>query len=194
MKKLAVLLTVLVATALVGVPLVGASDVCTGVLFGKVEGNLTVPSGETCSLQNVVLNGSIGVELNARFQSVGSLITGSVSSNGAAAILIADTYVGVGIGGRGDQLVSVIGSSTGYIGWTRDPGSVTITDTHVRGNLTIERSGAASARGNMIAGNLTIEGNGEANVFGNMIGGNADCRDNTALGSGNNIVGGMNQC
>jgi hypothetical protein len=73
-----------------------ATTTCNGTIsFTTITGSVTVPSGAFCTLDNVLVTGSVIVQPGAGdlVTEDGSTIDGYVTSNGAGAIQIMDTTV-----------------------------------------------------------------------------------------------------
>ncbi len=160
-----------VGTMLTGVALILGSGLvsagptqCTGAMSNTtVNGDLTVPSGATCSLDHVTVTGNVTVQANGSF----FITTGTGM----------DTVIGGNVSANGCNRFDI--ESTGGTGRIAIGGSLTIA------NCT--GSGFYGGRGNSIAmpmnvlvgGNVKCSNNNDNCVFDYVVfGGNVDCSAN----------------
>jgi hypothetical protein len=187
----------------------GASTICndTGspvATNSNVDDNILVPSGATCTLNNVTVTGNVTVEsggcLIAGESAGGAIIGGNVTATGAKCLAIGYT--------------SSIGGSVTALGTTSSPtgGQNYICATTIGGNVTIDSSGTGAswcigsksgfpcqcAKPNTIIGSLIFDNNKgttKSYIADNSIGSNLTCSGNANLsGSGNTATHKQGQC
>jgi hypothetical protein len=142
------------------------SDVnCSGVQSTNVSGNLTVPSGKTCTINHgVKIGGDVIVNSAATLIDKGAAVGGNVTGSSPK---------GIGIGGSGSiggdvALSGVSGTGPGTV----TAGSNYICATSIKGNLTVQTS--TSKAGPWIIGDLD-EG---CSSGGNQVGGDVYVANN----------------
>jgi hypothetical protein len=154
---------------------------CTGSLQGVINGNVVVPDGATCQLNNATVTGNVFVSTGA---SLAMGVLGSVMISGN---LQADHCASVGVISFTTSLLSIGGNvairscteMSGYDVSSGSSGSVTI-----GGNFLCQTNSAPCfAQRGSIGGNTIVSGNfgGTSIVAGNEIGGNLLCLRNTAV-------------
>jgi hypothetical protein len=138
----------------------------TTVAGGVVHGNLIVPTGATCTLNDVTVAGNVSVQSSATLTvGSGSKIGGNIEANGCKFVYL---YPGpISVGGNVD-INTCNGGQNGYqatpTGSPQPPGP-----------------GGGTPPGITIGGNFVCENNAQPCVIsGGMIRGNAQLDDNTA--------------
>jgi hypothetical protein len=166
---------------LAALPAARADTSCTGPLQGVISGNVFVPDGATCQLDNATVTGNVLVGAGATL-AVGVL--GSVTISGD---LQADHCASVGVISFTTSLLSIGGNvairscteMSGYDVSSGSSGSVTI-----GGNFLCRANSAPCfAQRGSIGGNTIVSDNsgGTSIVAGNEIDGNLLCFGNTAV-------------
>jgi hypothetical protein len=100
-RKLPLMLALAIVGAVVAPPVATAGDTrCTGVIGPvTVKGNVIVPSGSTCELQDTRVKGNVKVERNAELAADGADIRGNVDCFGAC-FLFEEEFDGSRVGGN----------------------------------------------------------------------------------------------
>ena len=144
---------------------------CTGSLQGVINGNVVVPDGATCQLNNATVNGNVFVSTGA------SLAMGVQADHCASVGVISFTTSLLSIGGS--VAIRSCTEMSGYDVSSGSSGSVTI-----GGNFLCQTNSAPCfAQRGSIGGNAIVSGNfgGTSIVAGNEVGGNLLCLRNTAV-------------
>src|SRR5215211_2355101 len=114
--------------------------VCTGVLTGVVAGDVVVPAGSSCTLEDAAISGSVTVESEAQLSGYAA-IGGSIELDTGALLYVSDSTIGHDVVCRGCRLlkmlfmygiggdISVTAMTNGYLNWDGVPvaGSVKVT-------------------------------------------------------------------
>ena len=164
-----------------GLPAAGADTSCTGALTGAISGNVVVPDGASCQLDNASVTGNVLVRTGA------SLAMGVIGSVTISGDLQADHCTSVGVISFTTSLLSIGGNvvirscteMSGYDVSIGSSGSVTI-----GGNFLCQANSAPCfAQRGSIGGNAIVSDNsgGTSIVAGNEIDGNLVCLHNTAV-------------
>jgi hypothetical protein len=185
-------LGVAAAAAATLVPGAGAADpveptFCEGTIANQViDGDVFVPYTTSCTLQNVIVRGSVIAEVDAEVVTLDrTAVTGDVVS-------------------QGHRLVLDRAAVNGAVSGTEARDGVSITRSVVRGNLRTNNVETAltigsptdATRGNVIGGMLTVSGTfGEGTVARNAVAGDLVVRDNFAqVAVRRNVVRGALGC
>jgi hypothetical protein len=153
---------------------------CTGSLQGVINGNVVVPDGATCQLNNATVTGNVFVSTGASlamgvFGSV--MISGNLQADHCASVGVISFTTSLSIGGN--VTIRSCTEMSGYDVSSGSSGSVTI-----GGNFLCQTNSAPCfAQRGSIGGNTIVSGNfgGTSIVAGNEIGGNLLCLRNTAV-------------
>jgi len=154
------------ASVLVWAPAAAAGDVrCTGAMTGPINGNVTVPSGESCRLTNAAVSGNVTVQIGANAVVTTSTVGGNYSCNNCT---YADLH---GSTVNGNYLIS--GEKEGSF----------IDGSTIKGDLQIKTSSAGPEEfaigSNVIGGNFSFNNNnGPSTFMDNAITGNLTCHNN----------------
>ena len=157
-----------------------------------IHGNVTVPSGDSCSLVGSTVTGNLQASQPGTLTVTGSTIDGNVQIWGAGDPP-ARTNVICATSVHGSVLI--LGSARGaswQIGGCPDGGNTIRGDFQFIGN-----AAPTTMSNNVVRGDFLLIGNPAANtVSGNGIGGNLQCQANGPLAGGNNWAGGnvQGQC
>lgn len=199
---LLVVLLVPLATLALPTPAVAATVFCENETFfnATIEGNLVVPDGARCDLDDTTVTGNVKVGEGAILDAFGGSINGNLLGDGFE-------FVGLGsdieIGGNivlteGTSFFSI---STGRVGGNiilveNDlDGPLVISNIEIGGNVTVEDNSVSNRffiRANTVGGNLRFDDNtGSSEISTNTIGGSLRCKGNTPppTGSGNTVSG-----
>jgi hypothetical protein len=166
----------------------------TGPFSGVINGNVVVPDGATCDLENATVTGNVLVQKGAiLFVGLGAPVTisGNLQADQCASVILSNGGAPVSVGGN-------VGfhscTGPGVIGFLT--GQVTI-----HGNFLCQSNSAPCvAENGSIDGNANVSNNsgGTSFVVGNQIGGNLLCFGNTDVSDGgvSNTVAGkkLGQC
>jgi hypothetical protein len=177
-------LALVAAPAMVGALLVAATApaaaadrTCEGDIGPEaVDGDVVVPDGATCGLDDVTVSGSIRVGDGATVVVRGGQVDLDVvtSASGAASV--------------STEGVTVVGDVVVTGG-----GSASITSTTIGGDLRFQSNdGPVTAEGNQVAGALVAEQNtGGVALVDNQVGGDLTCSANDPVptGGGNSVAG-----
>ncbi len=207
MQRLAI--TTLVALGiLVGtLPLARAADTsCISTIGGTINGNLVVPAGANCTLNNVTVTGNVEVGKGASLSVepvLGQMVTigGTVQAARCNAVILNSRGVisvggnvqienctgGIGIRGSGGGGSGGPVTISGNFQCTGNSGNCSAIGGSVRGNVLVDDNTSVGKQGavvafNDIGGNVRVDNNvGDLNtdVSGNTIGGNLACAGNT---------------
>lgn len=180
----------------------GGADVCVGSYFGASFGDLVVPAGQTCQLNQFnVVNGDVKVEKDANLiVCPDNQIQGSVKAHQPNSVYISDLTGGpcgpikaLGVTIGGDIKVEG-GSSVSFVG---NPfGGVAV----IQGNIKVENVSAVSIQSfnnlSSIHGDIKVEHSGDVTVTDNVIGGDLKIKGTTGLCSeqNNSISGKVDSC
>jgi subtilase family serine protease len=170
----------------------GGNTTCTGSMsFASIRGNLDVPKGSTCTLNDTVVSGNVSVE--GTFSGGGVTIGGNLQAqHGGPASLGPDSDGAPSIISGNVQIQNETGASN------------VICDSQISGNVQIQNDASQSvigtsatcATGNTIGGNLQVQNNTVAGapaavITGNTVQHDLQCQNNTQppTGSGNTVGG-----
>jgi hypothetical protein len=196
------------------VPAARASDItCPPTPTGTINGNLAVPAGASCTLQNVTVTGNVQVGKGAAltvFPGMIVTIGGNVQADKCNFVFLSSGGV-TSIGGN-VQIRNCMGGS-GYNGAVTIGGNFSCDNNSapctaiggsVRGNVQVNNNSGSIAgfgvtvTGNTVDGNVQVDHNSAGSGFnntvvgGNRIGGNLQCAGNTSVtdrGSPNTVTG-----
>ncbi|NJN45579.1 MAG: hypothetical protein HC808_02780 [Candidatus Competibacteraceae bacterium] len=169
--------------ALFAVAPVYADDIdCTGSIGATtVDGNVIVPSNQSCTLTGTYVKGNVELEDGAKLLARGSTyIEGSVQTDGADRVRIRDSEVNgdvqlTGVDGSISSFVlsSVIG---GTVEWEDNSAAFLIRFSDVNGDVKVNQNSAqARVFDNVVDGNLQCQANEPAPVGArNVVGGNKE--------------------
>jgi hypothetical protein len=172
-----------------------ANTTCTGTIsFTTISGSVYVPSGAFCTLDDVLVKGSVIVQPGAGdlVTEGGTQINAYVTSNGAGAIQIADTTVKASISidntnPSNNQSSRVVCSTVG--GFINVNGS----NSHVYWNINdyFGNSPCTSGDGDTVGGSISFTNNaGGGDISQNLIGGSLSCSGNKGLTGSNDETSG----
>jgi hypothetical protein len=215
MKSLIALVAVaatLLANAEVGL---AAPTQCIGLLTGTVDGDIVVPDGAACVLDNVAVSGNVTVQTGSSLDviatSTSTTIRGNIKGHGCYAI-------GLGDGGQfghvvigGDVDIShctgpVASACSGYTGGTALASVLIGGDVKCADNVSGCDIRACTVAGDLqcsdnlgagctlwtatVGGDATLNDNLGITILGNAIGGNLKCNGNgSAVGVANIVAG-----
>jgi len=173
MKKLCwTIATLVIGLALIGSPASAQSNVsCTGTLAAGTYNVVTVPAGQTCTLNSgVTVLANVTVGAGGSLTATGATIDGSVAAKNAASVSIGNTTIGVnvqlvGTTGLIDIFQSNIGGSVQIVGRTTPAiMSVTVDSNVVTGSVTLVNNVSVGNEvdNNTIGINLSCVGNSPA--------------------------------
>jgi hypothetical protein len=169
--------------AAIGVP--GAFAETTKCIVTPIAGttmldNVKVPRGQTCTLTNVRVKGSIKVGSDARLVATNVDVKGSIQAKDYASVRIN----GASKVGGSIQLVEGFGGTATL---------VTITGTRVKGEIQLKDNfGVVSISANRVNGDIQVfENAGASTIATNLVGGNLQCKENlpAPIGAGNMVKG-----
>lgn len=168
------------------------TTVCTGTLSSGTYQNIKVPTGATCTLNDVTVNGNIKGQAGASLIMSSSVVNGNVKLKSPATI---------GIGGpplTGPIIGNTIRGNLYIKGATSD---VLIADNTINGNVKVRKASGPSVvvgenAQNRIKGNLNVSNNNSpfGRVTGNVVNGNLKGLNNKIASnsfSNNNVGGNM---
>jgi hypothetical protein len=221
MRRLTILAAVPLLAAGFGLAAAGpasadAPATCSGTIIGgDFGGNLEVPAGDFCLLQNTHVGGSVQLDAGALGVSLlgGNTVDGNVQSlhDIVFDVRVFNSTVG------GNIVVHNMHAGT-FGGMCRDTvgGNVIVQDeggifeigeggfdicpagsgNHIEGNLTLtNNSGGNLVQGNTIDQSMHVDGNGSEQILGNTVGGTLECQNNAAITSAGNTAGNfVGQC
>jgi hypothetical protein len=169
-------------------PSAQAATSCTSTISGTtIVGNLVVPAGATCNLDNVTVTGNVSVQANAELDFTQSgQIGGNLTATNAS-------HVFVNAVGAGDIRIA------GNVSLTGVTGRVSLLEAQVGGNYTVKNSGSttpSTIANNRIGGNLVFQGTTNYDVSSNQVNGILSCSGNTNINGNNNTANGgkFGQC
>src|SRR5438105_3111293 len=175
-------------TSFFGQLVAGGTTNCTSTLAPGTYGNVTVPSGATCTIgSGVTIAGVLTVNSNATLNDTGASVRHNLTATTGSKVFISASsgYTGTNASVGGDLA-------------TNGANTVSVSHTNVQGDLTVtnsQSSGSVSITNNNIQGDLIVTNNhGPTTVTGNHVGGNASCSGNTAFVGGGNTARGSNTC
>jgi hypothetical protein len=144
------------------------SVTCANAAYSNVTipGNVTVPSGDSCTLIGTTVNGNVQVQSGGRLWDQGATVQGNIQANRA-------DWVAVGSGGTVNGNVQITGTTgappSGYAGSKATPPQNYLCSTVVRGNVVVQGNGAGAPfeigggpdcdNGLSISGNLQVQSN-----------------------------------
>jgi subtilisin family serine protease len=136
--------------------LTGGEFKCMGVSLGSITvDNLTVPQGQTCTLNGTQVQGNVKVEalatLSADFIDAG----GNIQADGAASVMLSNSMVGgsVQVVKSGSALLQA-STVEGDAQFFENSGSLTISSNTIDGNLQCKQnSQSPTGGGNVVQGN-----------------------------------------
>ena len=176
---------------------------CSTTMTGTViHGNLEVPAGATCILNDVAVAGNISVGTGGVLRIfTGSQIGGNIEANKCGFVELTGNQISVGgnLACEGNTYGCVVngGEVLGNVSLSNNPSYAQISKIAIKGNLSIDRNSSnlpgaivALVADNTIGGNVDVIGNrgpGNMIVGANVIQGNLQCQDNTP-GVGNDNI------
>jgi hypothetical protein len=205
---------------------VSGNVTCLGSTFGDttIQGNVTVPSGSSCSLTDVTVDGNVKVQQGGSLLDTDSTINGNLQANGAAWVDVQGGAIHGNLqvqGTSGTPAAGTASTANDLCGATVD-GNVQVqnngagapfdigaapdcaTPLTVGGNLQVQNNAAAvvigpagNGVGNSVAhGNIQVQGNTAGGSLGdNAAGGNCQLQNNTpGIAGSSNTAGGNNSC
>ena len=169
----------------------GSVTSCTTTISDKtIDGDLVVPDGKTCDLENVTVTGNVHVGKHAIFFT--QLTSGSTAILGNVVAVDCHFVAAVSLFVAGNvQIEACNGASTpgianatisGNFACEFNPQGCGAVDSTISGNMQINKnSNNTTVRGNYVGGNLQCVGNpsGGLTVSGNTVAGNkqGECAD-----------------
>jgi feruloyl esterase len=169
-KSLALILLLALPTVFGGAPVVYADEeTCTGTLSGEIDGNVVVRGGDSCTLSDATVKGSVRVSQNARLTidatEQPTTIHGNIEADGCASAFLKG---GVSVGGNVE--IQQCAQRSGFHG----PG----VEIHGNFHCTGDHSGCEAALG-AVGGNVLIQNNGPSSDISLVsVGGNLVCQSN----------------
>jgi hypothetical protein len=168
MRNFAVALIMAVPAVLAGASTVHAADAnCTGALTGKIDGNVVVPNGASCTLSDITVTGNVQVSQNASLTvdatQQPATIGGNVQATNCAFALLEG-----GVTVDGNVQIHQCAQQSGFVG----PG------VKIGGNFECN-AGACEADLGDVQGNLHVQNNGASDISLVSVGGNLQCEGNT---------------
>jgi subtilisin family serine protease len=142
------------AAAALGIPIVGEYR-CTGTARAITADNLVVPPGQTCTLVNAWIKGSVKVEDGGTLNASNLYVKGSLQAKKAASVTISDSRfegsVEMEEGGSARLQKSQVKGDAKFV---KNTGSLTILNNTITGNLQCkENSLMPNGGGNLVQGN-----------------------------------------
>jgi len=194
----AITTVLLIAVIMPSIPFSSANTITicdsdSRLIEDKIYDDLLVIAGDSCMMKNVVINGNLYIESDARFTLRQSIVVGNIQADGAEQVIIQRSTVGGNIQIKNvDEGARISISRVGTV------------DNPIGGNVEIENNsaGGINVQNSVIAGNLefiknTSDGTNNA-IRGTTIGGSLDCgTDNSEFGTftGNVVTGAVTgQC
>ena len=169
----------LAITGMTLAPQAASADInCTGTMSGSHDDTIYVPSGRTCTLNSINLDGDVKLGSRASVTINGGHISGNVQAEEAnpTNVVVKGTRI------DGDIQVKYA------------TGSVRVTGANVDGNIqVVEGRSAITINDNRVNGDVQVFKNpaGAKSINRNTIGGNLQCKENTPPPTGNgNVVRG----
>ncbi len=196
-----------ISVTLATAPPPGATT-CNGVYGGGFKGNMTVSSGQVCTLFNGSVTGNVTVNPGGSFVLNNGSASGNVQLQGGGNLGLTNATVGgnVQVNGGGTFTIGPVSTINGNLEIQNIPAGPAhnqICGTTVKGNLQFHNNGtavdigAAGCVGNSVGGNLQVQNNTAAvNIFGNAVGHSLQCSSNSPApaGSGNSAAARQGQC
>ncbi len=148
---------------------------CTGTITGGMTGSLVVPSGATCTLDGVTVNGNIRIMSGGALITDDSTINGNVRGDGARTVQLIDTDV-VGTGTTGNITL------TGTTGKIVIGSEGCVVDPAVGNNITLIDNEGNIAICFMTTGEtIKVQGtdDGRIGIHDNVVGNSLLVQDNT---------------
>jgi hypothetical protein len=159
---------------------------CTTTISDKrIDGDLVVPAGKTCDLEDVTVTGNVhvgkGAYFFAQYMKTGStaILGNFITVDCAFVILLPSVFVGEDVqieGCNGGSVSALTGSSiSGNFECVADPGGCEVGQSTVGGNMQVNNNGyIVQIQDNHIGGNLQCVGNPASTltVGGNTVAGN----------------------
>ncbi len=164
---------------------------CNGVYTGTYNGNINVSNGQTCTIENAVITGSIQMTGGILVLS-GDLINGTVNAQNGGIITV-NNYTRV----TGNFQISNLPSVNNALNQVCD--STFNGDVQIQNNKAPVQIGSGSSvtcGGNQISGDLQVQNNtGSTSIYNNAIGSSFQNQNNAgSTAIFNNIVTGTLQC
>lgn len=128
----------------------GTTLTCTTTYNGVTVGNVVVPDGQTCNLNNVVVQGSVAVGLGSDFYACGGKIYRNLFASGSG-----DVGVGISFCSLPHVYGNVSVDSSGDVHF----------DGKIDGNASFANNEDLSLSNLLIGGNLACSGNGLISVY-----------------------------
>jgi hypothetical protein len=163
-----------------GIPAARADTSCTGLMTGRISGNVVVPNGGTCILGSsapvapVTVTGNVTVQTGAAlFVEGGSTVEGNISADQCISVEISFIGSGVTNSVHGNVSIQNCTGENGY-GGPEPPSS-----TRINGNFLCQGSRFCFASAGSVGGNVQVDDNPSAFVEDNSVGGNVQVDDNS---------------
>jgi hypothetical protein len=180
---------------------VSGNTTCLGSTFGDttIEGNVTVPSGSSCSLTDVTVDGNVQVQPGGTLLDTDATINGNLQADDAAGVDVQGGAIHGNLqvqGTSGTPAAGAASMANDLCGATVD-GNVQVQSNGAHAPFDIGAAPDCSAPLS-VGGNLQVQGNAgplaigpAANGLGNVAHGNIQVTGNTGGGSlGDNAAGG----
>jgi hypothetical protein len=177
--------------------------------FGSTPGNVIVPSGATCNLQEATVGGNVVVQPGGRLIiGSGTVVKGSVTANNAGtdtasplgspqafSVIICNSTIGgnVSISGSASEVTVGGNSSGGGCGGNSIGGGVSVSNNHGRVEVSDNSPGPDChvSAGCKVGGGVSVFNNtGPVEVNNNKITGGLSCSGNGTISSSGNTTGG----
>ncbi|MDO5677521.1 MAG: hypothetical protein Q4G35_08460 [Propionibacteriaceae bacterium] len=174
----------LAITGLAIAPQAASADInCTGTMSGRHDDTIYVPSGRTCTLNSITLDGDVKLASNASVVINGGRISGNVQADEKSPVNV--TVKGTSIDGNIQVKYAT--------------GAVTVTNSSLTGDIQIEEgTSSITLTGNTLEGNIQVFKNprGTKTITNNSMRGNLQCKENNPAptGSGNKAQSLEDQC
>jgi hypothetical protein len=172
---------------------------CTGTYSGTtIAGNVTVPSGDTCTLVDATVGGNVEVQTGGALVDTGSTIGGSLQTDGAASVDVRGGSIHGNLQVQGTSGTPVIGDAS-----TAND----LCGVMVSGNVQVQGNGANAPfdvgaapdcnAGLIVGGNLQVQNNAGTVLVGSSASkttanGNVQVQNNTGGGALTNTSAGGN--
>ena len=173
----------------------GGDARCVGTLTGTFD-NVTVPSGETCTLQNSTVNGNVKALENARLFMSNNHVRGNVEGDKARIVQVSggtvDGNIQIKDGSSPSELGASVTGGTVVTGGNiqiekMNTGRVLVADARVhKGNIQITENNTSTSLEilrNDVAQDLQVfknRGAGSKAVSGNTVGQDLQCKENSS--------------
>jgi hypothetical protein len=136
--------------ACLGTPALAHDQNCTSTLTSNVNGNVFVPNGETCTLQDLTVTGNVRVGGGSTLNATGAVILGNLEAHNPAAITLQCDS------GTPPKCSSVGGNFHSNGG---SPGDLFFDSAKIGHNLQVEKANSIVAAGGSVVGdNVQIHG------------------------------------